>query len=558
VDVQEAGERVVGERGGVVIEQRHGSGNVERVRVEYNPLDDESNACDVIDVLTAALEVRGLEKSFGGVPVLRGLSLSVAAGELTVLAGENGAGKSTLMKIVTGQLRQDAGTVEIEGHRLQRADPQHARALGVGIVPQELAPYPDLTLYENLFVGRELRTRTGMLDRRAMIARAREMLAVYEVDIDPRTRLGRLSVALTQLVEIAKATTWGARVLLLDEPTSAIPDREVDRLYAVVRKLKQQGVALVYTTHRMAEIQQLADHVVVLRDGQVALHEPLAATSEDAIVRAMIGRELGTLFPDLRPPTADVGLRVRGLKLDRTSPAVDLDVRKGEILGVGGLVGAGRTEVLEALFGIRRSLEGEIEVDGVRVRRNGPADAIRAGMAFVPEDRKGAGLVLSRSVLDNGSLPHFGAYSRAGWVNDRRRRRSVGDAMSSVGLRSRGLDQIAGSLSGGNQQKVVLARWLSQTAKVLLLDEPTRGVDVGARGEIYAIVRDLAASGRAVLLVSSDMPELIGLSHRVLVLRAGGVAGELSREALDRPDAQETIFRLASGQQAASLDGAAA
>jgi ribose transport system ATP-binding protein len=498
--------------------------------------------------MAPALEVRDLVKGFGGVPVLRGVSFSVAAAELTVLAGENGAGKSTLMKIVTGQLRQDSGDVLIEGSPLGHPDPQHARALGVGIVPQELAPYPDLTVYENLFVGRELRTRTGMLDRRRMVAKAREMLEVFEVDIDPRVRVGRLSVALTQLVEIAKATTWGAKVLLLDEPTSAIPDREVDRLHAVVRKLKKQGVAMVYTTHRMAEIQELADHVVVLRDGQLVLNEALADTSEPGIVRAMIGRDLDALFPEIQPAGDEVGLSVRGLRLDRNAPAVDLTVKKGEILGLGGLVGAGRTEILEALFGIRHSAEGDVTVAGTPVRRNAPAEAIRAGVAIVPEDRKGAGLVLTRSVLDNGSLPHLASYSRAGWIRSRHRRDSVSKATSSVQLRSRGLDQLVGSLSGGNQQKVVLARWLTHNTKVLLLDEPTRGVDVGARSEIYGIVRDLAAAGLSVLLVSSDMPELIGLSHRVLVVRAGGIAGELSRSDLDREDAQEVIFRLASGQ----------
>jgi ribose transport system ATP-binding protein len=508
--------------------------------------------------LPSALEVRGLAKSFGGVPVLRGVSFAVRAGTLTVLAGENGAGKSTLMKIVTGQLAPDQGEVWVQGERLAQADPRAARALGVGIVPQELAPYPDLTVYENLFVGRELRTRAGLLDRRRMVAEARRMLAVFDVDIDPRTRMGRLSVALTQLVEIAKATTWGAKVLLLDEPTSAIPDREVARLHAVVRKLKEQGVAMVYTTHRMSEIEELADHVVVLRDGQLVLDEPASQTSEQSIVRAMIGRDLDTLFPTVAPPHEEVALEVRDLALERNAPGVTFNVRRGEILGIGGLVGAGRTELLEALFGIRRSARGEVVVAGKPVRRNAPAESIRAGVALVPEDRKGAGLVLSRSVLDNGSLPHLSSFTTAGWIRGRRRRGAVKAATERVALRSRGMDQLAGTLSGGNQQKLVLARWLTHDTKVLLLDEPTRGVDVGARGEIYRIIRDLAASGLAVVLVSSDMPELIGLSHRALVLRGGQVAGELSRADLDREDVQEVMFRLASGQQSTAGEGGAA
>ena len=495
-----------------------------------------------------ALEVRELRKGFGGVPVLRGVTFSVSAGHLTALAGENGAGKSTLFNIVTGQLRQDAGEVLINGEPLSRPDPQHARRLGVSIVPQELAPYPDLTVYENLFVGRELRTRAGLLDRRAMAARAKEMLDVFEVDIDTKTRMARLSVALTQIVEITKATTWGATVLLLDEPTSAIADREVDRLYAVVRKLRAQGVAMVYTTHRMEEIRALADQVVVLRDGALVLDAPLDETTDDGIVRSMIGRDLGSLFPEVAQPLSSQTLEVRGLELAHGGPTVDLTVNKGEILGLGGLVGAGRTEIVEALFGIRASVGGSVAVDGQPVPRNAPARAIHAGLAFVPEDRKGAGVVLTRSVLDNVSLPRLSSYSRAGWIQSRKRRASVGKATASVSLRARGLDQLVGTLSGGNQQKVVLARWLTHDAKVFLLDEPTRGVDVGARGEIYTIIRDLAAAGLAVVLVSSDMPELIGLSHRVLVVRSGAVVGELTRADLDRDDAQERIFRLASGQ----------
>ncbi|EID78001.1 MULTISPECIES: sugar ABC transporter ATP-binding protein [Rhodococcus] len=497
--------------------------------------------------MAPALEARNLAKGFGGVPVLRDVSFSVEPGKLTVLAGENGAGKSTLMKIVTGQLRPNQGEVLIEGQPLGQVSPQHARAQGVGIVPQELAPYPDMLVYENLFVGRELRTKAGLLNRRAMISQARSMLEMFGVDIDPKGPMRHLSVALTQLVEIAKATTWGARVLLLDEPTSSIPDREVARLYTVVRQLKDQGVAMIYTTHRMAEIEELADQVIVLRDGNLVLDVPISKAPEQAIVHAMIGRPLDALFPQTAVPGSGIGLRVSGLTVERGGPAVDFTIRKGEILGLGGLVGAGRTEILEGLFGIRRTIAGTVEVDGRSVRRNAPAEAIRAGLAIVPEDRKGAGLVLSRSVLDNGSLPHLSSYSRGGWQLGNRRAR-VDEAMKSVALKSRGLDQLVGTLSGGNQQKVVLARWLTHNCSVLLLDEPTRGVDVGARGEIYAIIRDLAAAGLAVLLVSSDMPELIGLSHRVLVARAGGIAGELDRDQLDRADAQETIFRLASGQ----------
>lgn len=499
--------------------------------------------------MATALHLSHVAKGFGGVPVLRDISFDLYPGELTVLAGENGAGKSTLMKIVTGQLKADGGEVSVGRSTLHHVDPKAVRELGVGIVPQELAPYPEMTVYENLFVGREPRTRFGTLDRREMTSQARGMLRTFGVDLDPGRRMGDLPIALIQLVEIAKATTWGAKVLLLDEPTSAIPDKEVDRLYDVVRSLKQQGVAMLYTTHRMAEIQQLADHVVVLRDGQLVMDSPLSDTTPDGIVHAMIGRELDNLFPEITPGRDDVGLSVRNLQLHRDGPVVDLEVRKGEILGLGGLVGAGRSELVEAIFGIRSSVAGTVEIDDRRIPRGDIGAAIRAGIAIVPEDRKVAGLVLTQSVLDNGSLPHLTAFSRAGWLRGRKRSSAVGAATRSVQLKSRGLGQLVGNLSGGNQQKIVLARWLTQHCSVLLLDEPTRGVDVGARGEIYGIVRNLAAEGLAVILVSSDMPELIGLSHRVQVMRGGAVAGELSRTELDADNAQERIFRFASGEE---------
>jgi len=336
-------------------------------------------------------------------------------------------------------------------------------------------------------------------------------------------------------------------VLLLDEPTSAIPEREVDRLYRVVNKLRARSVAMLYTTHKMEEIRAIADRVVVLRDGGLVLDRPLADTTDDQIVHAMIGRELEDLFPAVRQPSDDTVLQVDRLHVSGYEEPVSFSVRRGEILGMAGLVGAGRTELLEAIFGTRPAAAGQVRVAGKPIRRGSPAEAITAGMALVPEDRKGAGLVLSMSVLDNGSLPHLSTFTAGGWLRQRRRHRTVGEAMSSVGLRSRGLGQQVGTLSGGNQQKVVLARWLTEHVDVLLLDEPTRGVDVGARSEIYRIITELAASGMAVVMASSDMTEVLGLSHRVLVMRAGAVAGALSRADLAASDVQRTIFHLAAG-----------
>ncbi|GAA0326516.1 sugar ABC transporter ATP-binding protein [Actinoallomurus spadix] len=502
-----------------------------------------------------ALECRDLAKSFGGVPVLKGVSLTLEAGSVTALAGENGAGKSTMMKIASGQVKPDHGQVLIAGEPLSQADPRAAHRQGVAIIPQELAPIMDMKVYENLFIGRELRSRAGLLDRRAMARKAREILDVFEVEIDPQATMRMLPVGLRQLVEIAKSTSGGAKVLLLDEPSSAISDREVERLYTVVGKLREQGVAMLYTTHKMEEIRALADRVVVLRDGRLVTDRPLADISDDDIVHAMIGRELEDLFPVLHPPGDEVALQVSGLHVHGYEQPVELTVRRGEILGLAGLVGAGRTELLEAIFGIRKSLAGTITVAGKATKRNSPADSIGHGMALVPEDRKGSGAVLSMSVLDNGSLPRLSSFTLAGWLRQRERARTVGKAMESVKLRSRGLSQQVGTLSGGNQQKVVLARWLTDAVNILLLDEPTRGVDVGARSEIYRIITELAASGMAVVMASSDMPEILSLAHRALVMREGAVAGELNREDLSSPDVQDTIFRLAAGLEPGSASG---
>ena len=503
--------------------------------------------------MTVILEVRDLEKAFGGVPVLRGVSFKLDAGQVVALAGENGAGKSTIFKIITGQVKPDSGEVLVDGASLAKMDSKVAREKGIAIVPQELATFPDMRVYENLFVGREIKNSLGILNRSEMISRSKEMLSVFGLKLDPKAKMRDLSTALAQIIEIIKATTWNARVILLDEPTSSIPEQEVAFLYSVIRKLKEQGVAMMYTTHRMAEIQELADTVIVMRDGQLVLEKPIQQASEQAIVTSMIGRSLDSLFPTKNKPTKKVALKVKNLALSRDGQGVSLEVREGEVLGLGGLVGAGRTEIIEAIFGVRKSFAGEIFVGEVANSRNDAQQSIVNGIAIVPEDRKGAGLVLSQTILENGSLPHLNEFSTLGIIRRGKRKAVVSEAMRSVALKSRGLDQTTGTLSGGNQQKVVIARWLGHDTKVLLLDEPTRGVDVGARGEIYNIINDLAASGLAVVLVSSDMPELIGLSNRVLVVRDGNFVGELSEEELKRKDVQEKIFRYASGLDPAKV-----
>ena len=493
------------------------------------------------------LECVDLRKAFGGIPVLKSVSLSLEPGTITALAGENGAGKSTLMKIASGQYRPDSGRVVVRGEDLPSGDALAAHKLGIAIVPQELASILDTTVYENIFIGRERRNRVGWLNRREMITEAKRLLAVFGVDIKPTERMGALPVGLRQIVEIVKATSTGARVLLLDEPTSSISEREVGRLIGTMRTLRNRGVSILFTTHKMEEIRAVADRVVVLRDGGLVVDKPLGELTNDEIVGAMIGRELEELFPDRPAVGSETVLRVSDLRVPPANAPLNLEVKRGEIVGLAGLVGAGRTEMIEAIFGTRNATAGTITVSGKPLKRGRPQASIAARIAFVPEDRKGAGAVLSMNILENGTLPRLGSFSTAGWLKGKSRVAAVQTAMQSVRLHSRGLDQSMETLSGGNQQKVVLARWLTGTVDVLLLDEPTRGVDVGARSEIYRIITELAASGMAVLMASSDMPELLSLSHRALVLRDGAIVGELSRAELDDPAVQDRIFRLASG-----------
>ncbi len=500
-----------------------------------------------------ALLCEGIEMSFGGVPVLKGVDLELRPGTVTALAGENGAGKSTLMKIASGQYRPDAGEVQVRGEALPAGSTKAATEVGVAIVPQELASIPELTVYENLFVGREVRTSLGTLNRRAMITQAAASLHEVGLDIEPTGQIGTLPVGVRQIIEIVKATSRGARVLLLDEPTSAIAEREVAHLVAVVKSLREQGVAILFTTHKMEEIRAMADRVVVLRDGRLITDSALADISDDGLVTAMIGRELENLFPDLGDHADDVVLVVDDLVVAPGAEPVSFSVRRGEILGLAGLVGAGRSELIECIYGIRKPVSGTVTVSGSVLRPGHPGSSIAQHVAIVPEDRKGAGAVLSMSVLDNATLPRIAAFSRFGVLTERSRKSAVGEVMAAMRLKSNGLGQHMENLSGGNQQKVVLGRWLTGSVDALLLDEPTRGVDVGARSEIYRIIVDLAGQGMAVVMASSDMPEILSLAHRALVMRDFSVAGELTRQQLASPEVQDTIFRLASGLDASTI-----
>lgn len=500
------------------------------------------------------LSCTDIRKSFGGVPVLKGVGLGLMQGTVTALAGENGAGKSTLMKIASGQYRPDAGTVQVRGNQLPAGNAQAAYAFGVAIVPQELASIPEMTVYENLYIGRELKTRFGLLARSSMIRDAERALQEFGLDVDVRSQMGYLPVGVRQIIEIIKATSHGARVLLLDEPTSSIAEPEVARLAAVVRSLRDQGVAILFTTHKLEEIRAMADRVVVLRDGVLVTDKALTDISDDAIVTAMIGRELDTLFPDLPTPGGEVVLEVQDLIIAPGASPISLVVRRGEIVGMAGLVGAGRTELIECIYGIRKPVSGTVRLNGAVLPPGKPIDSISRNLAIVPEDRKGSGAVLSMSVLDNATLPRISEFSRMGVMVRNRRYASVQKVMNSMRLKSNGLGQLMENLSGGNQQKVVFGRWLLGDVDALLLDEPTRGVDVGARSEIYRIITQLSETGVAILMASSDMPEVLSLSHRAIVMRDLSVAGELTRDDLAKENVQEAIFRLASGQSTADLE----
>ena len=493
----------------------------------------------------AAIECDGLSKSFEGVPVLGAIGARFEPGTVNVLAGENGAGKSTLFKIIAGQLTPDAGRLAIFGEPVRWFDPKHAQQLGIAIIPQELLPIPDMRVYENLLIGREKRAPFGFLRREAMIEEARGLLDSFELKIDPAAPMKRFGMAETQMIEILKATSRDAQVVLMDEPSSALSSRETEHLFHVIRVLRARGACILYTSHRMEEIEIIADTVAVMRDGTIIRHAPAASLSERQIVADMVGRELDKPAVDKHVrPAAEVALSVRELRRAGTDAAVSFELRRGEILGLGGLVGAGRSELLEAIFGIRKA-SGMVLLGGKPLPLGRPIEAIRRGVAFVPEDRKLAGVLTSMSVLDNVTLPHLRRFTGAGLVRNELRRHHALEMLTRTKAKYAHLGQLVGHLSGGNQQKIAIARWLmAGRPELLILDEPTRGIDVGARSELYRLINELADDGVAVLLASSDMPELIALSHRILVLWGGRIMGELGPREMD----QERILRLAMGQ----------
>ncbi len=488
-----------------------------------------------------------LSKGFDGVPVLRDISVRFMPGSVNVLAGENGAGKSTLFKLIAGQLTPEAGELSLFGRRVHRFDPMAAQALGVSIIPQELAPIPEMQVWQNLLIGRERTGLFGLVKRREMIDTAASLLSDVGLDIDPTTPMKRLGVAATQMIEIIKATSRDSRIVLMDEPSSALSQRETEQLFRVIALLRERGVCVLYTSHRMEEIERISDTVAIMRDGAIIRHAPTLELTERQIIADMVGREITELFPDrdIAATGSDAVLEVRDLDVEGFRAHVSFTLRRGEILGLGGLIGAGRSELLEAIFGLRPAT-GTVVLNGKALPLGNMEQSIRRGIALVPEDRKLAGVLTTMSIVDNITLPHLRQFTGpAGLIDNSKRRSSALDVLDRTHVHYASLGQKVGHLSGGNQQKVALARWLvSGAPSVLILDEPTRGIDVGARSELYRLINELASRGVAILLASSDMPELINLSHRVLVIRGGRIMGELGPDELD----QERILRLAMGR----------
>ncbi len=491
----------------------------------------------------AAVQFKNVSKRFPGVQALRDVTLEVTHGSCHALCGENGAGKSTLGKILAGVHRADDGEVVVEGKPVHFAGPRDALAAGIGMVHQELAFCENLTVAENLCLG-QMPKRGPFVSRRQMLQRARENLATIQSTIDPSERIGALPVSQQQLVQIAAAVARGARILVFDEPTSSLSQLEAEHLFELIKRLQAQGVTALYVSHRMEEIFRLCDTITVLRDGQHVATKPTNEFTEATLVQSMIGRPLEAYFPGhLKGAVGEELLRVESLSSPGKFQGVSFALRAGEVLGVAGLVGAGRTEVTQALFGLDPRATGKIYLRGEPVSVSQPATAMKFGLGLVPEDRKRHGLVLMLTARENVALPTLERRARLGWVLASEERSLAQKFFDRMRVRAPRIGVLAASLSGGNQQKLVLAKWLAAECRILIVDEPTRGVDVGAKAEIHGLIDELANQGSGVLLISSELPELINLSTRILVLRQGRIVGELPRER----SSQEAVVRLMTG-----------
>ncbi len=495
------------------------------------------------------LRMEGISKAFPGVQALDGVDLHVAAGEVVALIGENGAGKSTLMKILSGVYRRDAGHIYLQGQEVEIQNPHHAQQLGIAIIYQEFNLTPNQSAAANIFMTREPRQGglgrlLNFVDRRRMEREARKLLDRVGARVPATALIRDLSVAQQQMVEVAKALAVDAHIIVMDEPTSALGEDEVETLFGIVQTLKEQGIAVVFITHRLEEVFRIADRVEVLRDGRRVGGMPIGEATTDTLIQQMVGRELTNLFQKEAAEIGEPLLEVRGLTRRGVVDDVSFTLRRGEILGLAGLVGAGRTETVRLIFGADHKDAGEILVDGRPVRISSPIDAVEAGIGFVPENRATQGLVLNLPVLENIVLPTLDEHAKAGWLNQRGLRHTAQEYVDKLNVRTPHLRQKVMFLSGGNQQKVVVAKWLAAQPRVLIMDEPTRGIDVGAKVEVHALMSQLAQTGIGILMISSELPEILGMSDRIVVMCEGRVAA-----ILDRAEAsQETIMAYASGE----------
>ncbi|MEM5346119.1 sugar ABC transporter ATP-binding protein [Paraburkholderia azotifigens] len=495
--------------------------------------------------MTPLISVNRLSKSFPGVRALHEVQFELMAGEVHALMGENGAGKSTLMKILAGVYTRDSGEILYDGKPVDFTSPGEAQALGIGIIHQELQLMNHLTVAQNMFIGREPRGRLGLfLDEDRLNAQAREILARMHVNLDPRTVVGSLTVASQQMVEIAKALSFDSRVLIMDEPTSALNDAEIAELFRIIRQLKQRGVGIIYISHKMDELKQISDRVTVLRDGEYVATVGTAETSVPVIIGMMVGRKLADVEPHQNTPTAgDVALEVKNLSAGPLVRNVSFTLRKGEILGFAGLMGAGRTEVARAVFGADPIESGEIFVKGTRAQIKRPSDAVRHSIGYLSEDRKRFGLATGMDVESNIVMSDLGKFLSLNiFLRRMQIRKRASHFINLLAIRTPSPTQPVRLLSGGNQQKIVIAKWLERDCDVLFFDEPTRGIDVGAKSEIYKLLRALAAQGKAIVMISSELPEILRMSDRIVVMCEGRITGELSASEAT----QERIMHLAT------------
>ncbi len=476
--------------------------------------------------MATVLRMSGICKDFPGVRALDHVDFDLNESEVHALVGENGAGKSTLMKILSGVYRADEGEIELKGTKIAQADPRSMIEAGVSVIYQELNLVPYLSVAENIFLGREPRRPGGFIDWKTMRSEVRRLLEPFGLSLDPQAKIYSIGPAYQQVVEIAKALSLKSEILVMDEPTAALTGNEVDRLFEMIRNLRAGGVSIIYISHRLEEIKQVADRVTVLRDGQHIVTSKLEDINIDEIIRHMVGRTMTEQYPKTEAVISEEVLRVEGLSKRGVCSDVSFSVRRGEILGFAGLVGAGRTEIMELIYGSKRKDSGRVYVNGKEVNIRTPRDAVREGIALIPEERKKQGLVLGLSVLENSSLTILDLHSMAGFIKRRDVTGLVREMSKNVGVRTPSLNQLVRNLSGGNQQKVVLSKWFVRDCEIYIFDEPTRGIDVGAKVEIYRLMQELATNGAAIIMISSELPEVMNMSDRIAVVYDGRIVKE--------------------------------